>query len=186
MQNWAWGGIGLWVRREERSLGLEQGHDSTRGSGRASPAAQWTDSPIIDPHPLSPHLTLLLSLIPRPILCGMRGQAGGPGRQAGWKPGCGWLPEQSRLFSSRSGGLRLSERDKRFQWFSGTLINCEAGRNPLGTDKASPAPVAQLEFVWFEVPCGLDKFAGLCWRALVCFQTAVRERQTALDPRSHP
>lgn len=131
-----------------RALGPEGGEgDGTREKGTkvkgglVEPLTLFSEEIAFPPQRSKP-LTL-----PHPISChktgsvrGGRGQAGGPGGYgAGWKLGWGWLPGQSRPHSSPSGGLRLSGRDKLFQWFSGVLINCEAGRSPRGTDKASPA-----------------------------------------------
>lgn len=63
-----------------------------------------------------------------------------------------WLPEQSRLHSSPSGGLRLSGQDKPFQWFLGAPINCKAGQSPRGQIK----PALHSKPSWSQHLCGLN------------------------------
>lgn len=99
-----------------------------------------------------------------------------------------WLPEQSRLHSSPSGGLRLRGRDKPSGWFSGALINCEAGRSLRGQIK----PALRSKPGWSQRLCGLN-FRVVWTSSLGCagavysrFQTAVQRGQRPRTPQATP
>lgn len=98
-----------------------------------------------------------------------------------------WLPEQSRLHSSPSGGLRLSGQDKPFQWFLGALINCKAGQSPQGQIK--PAPRSKPS--WSQRLCGLN--FRVVWKVrpsllewITPFPNCNAVTRMALDPTNQP